>query len=108
MSQIKMKVAIYRQDLSLFLVVKSSQLRLTNHVIFFNFPFEGGKNCIRDTIWYIMTLLVGFLHIDANFDGGQIVAYVDDTRVREASGITASKQHSGILYTLNDSGGTNQ
>ncbi len=42
------------------------------------------------------------------FDGGTIVANVTDSRINEASGLAASRKHPGVLYTFNDSGGTNQ
>ena len=36
---------------------------------------------------------------------GSKVATVTDTHVREASGLCASHEHPGIIYTHNDSGG---
>lgn len=39
-----------------------------------------------------------------NFAQPQISGWVTDSRIREASGLVASRQHKGILWTHNDSG----
>ncbi|KAK3094540.1 hypothetical protein FSP39_003062 [Pinctada imbricata] len=46
--------------------------------------------------------------VTAHFSNGRVVGTVTSPFINEASGIAASRRHSNILYTHNDSGGRNR
>ena len=46
-----------------------------------------------------------FPSFNADFSEGHLIGRLNDPEVNEASGLAASRRHSNILYTMNDSGG---
>ncbi len=44
----------------------------------------------------------------ADFDNGRVVGRVDNSKIRDISGMAASRRHNAVLYVHNDQDGDNR
>ena len=59
----------------------------------------------------MMSIIYVFLFhffTSADFDNGRVVGRIDNSKIRDISGMAASRKHNAVIYVHNDQDGDNK